>query len=480
MAQARVECDFVKLIYSFLSATQGGWTMLSSEGRYMGAAAYGERDRLRNRYYGRLRELVRLLPGGAIRLDRRLANWPRRLFAEPYTPALEGVLGPPVSLRRLWNPDAILSVDDIAHAPATQDRVDKAAAVQALFEDMLVHILADAIERTGCDRLVLTGGTALNGVANMLLLETFDAAWYRRRLQRQARLQLWVPPVPGDAGVTIGAAYAFARRLGCPAGAPLDHAFHCGEPPTRAAIEQALAGQADIGWCRLDLPAGAAATAALAELMAGITAADGVLALFQGAAEMGPRALGHRSILANATNPQTRAILNARVKFREAIRPLAPMLTPAAARQLFELSDGAAAADHAAYNYMVLTARARPGTASLLPAVVHVDGTSRLQIVRQRHDPLCFAYLQALGRRLGVEAAVNTSFNVGGPIVQTPAQALVTLRRARGLDVLIICADDGTAFAAWHAVEAGEKDGGRRFGRWLAAWRMNYTNGWNG
>ena len=177
--------------------------------------------------------------------------------------------------------------------------------------------------------------------------------------------------------------------------------------------------------------------------MAYMTSQDGIIALYQGAAETGPRALGHRSILANPRNPRTREFLNARVKYREAIRPLAPMMTREAALKWFELSDGAADADYNAYNYMVLTAPAKPDAAARIPAVIHADGTGRLQIVREATDPLTHAYLKALGRRNGEEVAVNTSFNVAGPIAQTPEQAIETLRRAKGMDAVVMIAEEG-------------------------------------
>ena len=206
----------------------------------------------------------------------------------------------------------------------------------------------------------------------------------------------------------------------------------------------------------------------IADLMAYITAQDGVIALFQGAAETGPRALGHRSVLANPCNPRTRDVLNERVKYREAIRPLAPMLTLEAAKLWFELSDGAADDAYNAYNYMVLTARAKPAAHQRIPAVIHRDGTGRLQIVRQHTDPLTYAYLKALGRRIGVEVAVNTSFNVAGPIAQTSTQAIETLRRSKGMDAVIMIAEGGSVFAAWHRDSAHD---GVRFRRWLAEWR---------
>jgi carbamoyltransferase len=196
-----------------------------------------------------------------------------------------------------------------------------------------------------------------------------------------------------------------------------------------------------------------------------MTAQDGIVALYQGAAETGPRALGHRSIFANPRNPDTRELLNARVKYREAIRPLAPMVTREAALKFFELSDGAADADYNAYNYMVLTAQAKPQARERIPAVIHADGTGRLQIVREETDPLTHAYLKALGHRNGEEVAVNTSFNVAGPIAQTPEQAIETLRRSKGMDAVVLIAAEGQAYAMWRPGQ------GDRFTRWLAAWK---------
>jgi carbamoyltransferase len=157
------------------------------------------------------------------------------------------------------------------------------------------------------------------------------------------------------------------------------------------------------------------------------------------------------------------------VKYREAIRPLAPMMTLAAARQFFDLSDGASDADYNAYNYMVLTAHAKPEAHTRIPSVVHADGTGRLQIVRENTDPLTYAYLKALGRRIGVEVAVNTSFNVAGPIAQTPQQALETLQRSKGLDAVLMFSEQGPVFAALHAGAGGS--GGARFKQWLKAWQ---------
>ncbi|MBN8987541.1 MAG: carbamoyltransferase [Rhizobiales bacterium] len=457
--------DSIGMFYSVISSTQGGWTWLSSEGRYMGAAAWGDMNRASNRYYARLRQVLDFGSNGDVRLNRAMANWCCEPSTNPYKGALVDILGPPLRPDQLWNPDAVLRVEDIHHRPDTKDRLDKAAATQLVFEDAMIHIVDHLLRMTGASRLVLTGGVALNAIGNMRLLEHFDEAWFAEAQQRKARLHLWVPPVPGDPGVTIGAAWMFAHLAGAPRGGPMTHAFYCGLPPSGADIARALEAD-DIASQRIGDISTTDGRDAVADLMAFMVAQNGVIALYQGAAETGPRALGHRSILANPCNPEARERLNERVKYREAIRPLAPMATLEAARQYFELLPGASDADYNAYNYMVLTAQSKPGARDKIPAVIHADGTGRIQIVDADNDPLTYAYLKALGRHIGVEISVNTSFNVAGPIAQTPQQAIDTLRRSKGLDAVVLVADDGTVHAAWHG---GERDSGR-FSGWFRQW----------
>jgi carbamoyltransferase len=449
--------------YSVISSTQGGWTWLSCEGRYMGAAAWGDMNRASNPYYARLKDVLVLADNGEVRINRALANWYADPFDKPYHPALVDILGTPLGPSQLWNPDAVLRVEDITHRPDTQDRLDKAAATQLVFEDSMIHIVDHLLRTTRANRLILTGGVALNAVGNMRLLEHFDGAWFARTQGREARLHLWVPPVPGDPGVPIGAAWLFAHLAGAPRGPALKHAFYCGLPSTRAEIGAALVAD-DIVSEKIGEIASDDGRAAVADLMAFLVAQGGVIALYQGAGETGPRALGHRSILANPCDPDVRERLNARVKYREAIRPLAPMATREAAQDYFQLEDGASDADYNAYNYMVLTAHAKPHARDKIPAVIHADGTGRIQIVREADDPLAYAYLKALGRHVGVEMSVNTSFNVAGPIAQTPQQAVETLRRAKGLDAVIMVAAEGTAYAVRHGGDGG------RFVGWYKQW----------
>jgi carbamoyltransferase len=322
--------------------------------------------------------------------------------------------------------------------------------VQMVFEDAVVHIVEHMIRVTGSHQLVLTGGTALNCVANMRLLECFDEHWYERNLARKnTRLHLWMPPIPNDAGTPLGAAYAFAMRAGARPGPALRHAFYCGLAPATSKIRAALSAEPTAGSMSLGDCSDPDVMARVADLLAHVVASDGVMGVYQGVAETGPRALGHRSILANPCKPDTRRLLNERVKHRELIRPLAPMLTRAAADRFFYLEEGAADDDYNAYNYMVLTARARPEAHETIPAVIHHDGTGRLQIVRPDIDPFCHEFLLAMGRRVGVEASVNTSLNVGAPIAHTPEQAIATLERAGGMDGLLMIGRDRQATLVW-------------------------------
>jgi len=305
----------------------------------------------------------------------------------------------------------------------------------------------------------------------MRLLEHFDEAWFTREQGRKARLHLWMPPTPGDPGVTIGAAWIFAHLIGAPRGAPMRHAFYCGDAPAAQDIAAVLRSD-DINSKIMGEILTSDGLDAVADLMGYLVAQNSIIALYQGAAETGPRALGHRSILANPCDAATRERLNERVKYREAIRPLAPMATREAALEYFDLLDGAADADYNAYNYMVLTAQSKPHAREKIPAVIHADGTGRIQIVRAEDDPLTHAYLKALGRHIGVELSVNTSFNVAGPIAQTPQQAVETLRRSAGLDVVFMVAGDGTVTAAWHG---GERDSGR-FTTGYEQWKRRRAN----
>ena len=433
--------DSLGLMYQWLSSTQGGWTPLASEGRFMGAAAWGSRED--NAFYADLQPMLHRLPEGRLRLDRDWIRWdrdPKRPYGDP----LRDVLGEPIPPERLWDPNAVLDPARQEVPELTQARLDKAAAVQRLFEDGVEHVIGHWLQATGARRVIWTGGTALNAVAALRLAE------------RWPEVQWWTPPFPGDNGVAAGAALAVAWSSGAVERVrPLDHAFLGGGALTREAIDRALVGS---GLRVAPIPA-----SELGDRIAELLVRGAILGLAQGAAETGPRALGHRSILADPTREDALERINAHVKRREAVRPLAPMMLADEAERLFELPVGTRHHALHGWRFMVRCARARPGTRELLPAVVHVDGTSRIQVVDPEVDPVVAAILEGMRVRKGLAVAVNTSLNVGEPIAHTAEDVLATLRRARDLHGVVLVDEEGEGVLAWD--EGG--GAGRELGGWV-------------
>uniref|UniRef100_A0A7S0AYJ0 Carbamoyltransferase C-terminal domain-containing protein n=1 Tax=Pyrodinium bahamense TaxID=73915 RepID=A0A7S0AYJ0_9DINO len=431
-----------------------------------------------------------LAPGGRVLANHEYVD----RLEHSYRPLLEEFFGEAIPEEKFWNPDKILCVDDVQISEFTRQRCDKAAAMQLVFEDWVAHVLRYLIEKTGSNHLVWSGGCALNCRASLTLLEHFNQDFYRRLDQGTGReertLHIWVPPTPNDAGGPAGAAFALAFQawpqpevVGSSGGAglgvpslppawPLPHAFLCGQGPSLAEVDQALKGHSDVKSMRLEL-----GEDDLADFMAYVISHDGVMGIFQGAAEIGPRALGHRTILANPVNPQTLEVLNSRVKLRERVRPIAPMVTLEAAQAMWHLEPGASDSSYDAYRYMVQCVRAKPLAQEKVPAVVHVDGTSRIQLVRES-DGLVHKYLKRMGVRCGVEVSVNTSLNVGSPIVQTPEQAIGSLLKSAGMHAILLVADNGIPTLVYGTADDGKlKDGGRQLLQWLDEWRGQSRGG---
>ncbi|ROS38244.1 carbamoyltransferase family protein [Amycolatopsis thermoflava] len=273
------------------------------------------------------------------------------------------------------------------------EHADLAASVQQRLEEVLLDLLRWLHARTGQSRLTMAGGVALNCVANTRLLADgpFD--------------EIWVQPAAGDAGTALGAALHLAAELGKPA-APMPGA-DLGRGFTEAEIQQAL----DTARLRYDRPDDLAATVAKA------LADDEIVAWFQGRAEFGPRALGHRSLLAHPGHRRNLERLND-VKGREQFRPVAPMVLADRARELFER--GPVPSPH-----MLFVHDVRPEWRDRIPAVTHVDGTARIQTVDPADEPLVARMLAEFAARTGIPVVVNTSLNTAGrPMVDSPRDAL--------------------------------------------------------
>jgi carbamoyltransferase len=275
----------------------------------------------------------------------------------------------------------------------TQDHADLAASVQQRLEEVLVELALWLREQTGGRHLTLAGGVALNCVANTRLsAETgYDA--------------VWVQPAAGDAGTALGGALHVAAVEGEPVqpmpGADLGRGWSDDEieswlSTARVPYERPADVALEVAQCLAD---------------------DGVVAWFQGRSEYGPRALGHRSLLAHPGRSVNLERLND-VKGREQFRPVAPMVRAERAQALFGRGPLPSP-------YMLFVHDVAPDWRDRIPAVVHVDGTARVQTVDAATEPLVARMLEAFEHRTGLPVVINTSLNTAGrPMVDDPRDAL--------------------------------------------------------
>lgn len=293
--------------------------------------------------------------------------------------------------------------------PLTDLHRDLAAALQERTEQVMVHLARRARVLTGSRRLCVGGGVATNCVSIGRIIEAgiFD--------------EVFVPPAPGDAGTAIGAALAVhvdGRRPRPVAG--VDRTCYLGPSYEDQPLD--LTPWPGLRQKTLGIEA--------AEFLADQLAHGAIVGLFQGAVEAGPRALGNRSILASPLEPGVVERLNATVKFREPFRPFAPMVLAERADEFFTLGQHAP--------YMSMASGVTDKTRVHVPAIVHANGTSRLQTVTRSQNPFMHAVLTSFGGRTGVPVLINTSLNVKGkPICGTPEMALDCLANS-GLDALLL------------------------------------------
>ena len=278
------------------------------------------------------------------------------------------------------------------------DAKDLAFKVQAELEEALFKLAVRLHKETGAQDLCLAGGVALNSVANGRILENgpFD--------------RVFVQPAAADNGQAIG--LAFHGYLELAAHSPIEpirHAFG-GRSYPRAEVRSLLLASGLLFQEFED-------TAALTEDVASELAEQRIVGWFQGGSEYGPRALGHRSILADPRSREVRDHLNAHVKFREPFRPFAPSVLLERASEVFDLRGESP--------YMLIVAKVREAWRQRVPAITHIDGTARIQTVDPAVDPLYHALICAFEAKTNVPLLLNTSFNLRGmPIVETPRDAL--------------------------------------------------------
>jgi carbamoyltransferase len=320
-------------------------------------------------------------------------------------------------------------------SPLTQREMDLARSVQEVCEEVVLRMARTAVRETGLRSLCMAGGVALNAVANGKLLRAGIVD------------RLWIQPASGDAGGALGAALLAWHRW-CE-GARTADGVHDG---MRGALlgpeysERAIAEAIESAGAVAECPGRDGAIARAAELLA-----EGkVIGWFDGAMEFGPRALGARSILADARDPRMQAEINLKVKFREGFRPFAPSVLAERAGEYFELEG------ESPFMLLVVPVREErripppPDAASRwgidqlnvarsdIPAVTHLDYTARVQTVTAERAPGLHAVLRAFEQRTGCPLLVNTSFNVRGePIVCSPADAYACFMRTN-LDALVM------------------------------------------
>ena len=382
-----------------------GFPNYGDEFKVMGLAPYGSPD-----HVAELRKLITLKPGGMFELNRPyFRHWDEGVEMEwdggsptmgrLYTSELERLLGP-------------ARAKDEPLAPYHENL---ARSLQALYEECAFHILEGLWERTHNPRLCMAGGCAMNSVANGKIRSN------------TAFTDVYVQPAASDNGTALGAAYyVWNQVLEMPRGFVMEHGYWGTEYPSADVthlVEKVNDPQWTFSVTRHE--SDEEACKATAQLIA-----DGnVVGWYQGKMEWGARALGNRSILADARRADMRDIINLKIKFREKFRPFAPSILESAMNDYFI---GAAPDPFMQQVYPV-----RPEKRSILPAITHVDGSGRLQTVSENTNPKYHRLISEFAAITGVPVVLNTSFNENEPIVDTPEQALDCFLRTR-MDVIVV------------------------------------------
>lgn len=297
-------------------------------------------------------------------------------------------------------------------------RADAASTIQRFTEEALLGLASYTRKTLGEPKLCVSGGVFLNCVANHKILKA------------NLFTQLYAMPACGDEGHAVGAAFAVNALLKgrSPKSVPQPAVSrfplvlpYSGLSYDRSAVKAAIDRHGLLYHWHAD--------DALAYKVADLIAQGLTVGLLRGRSEIGPRALGHRSILADPRLPSMKDHLNAHVKFRESFRPYAPMVLAEHATEIFDLVQPSP--------FMLFACDVRAQYQTLLPAITHVDGTARVQTVDSQ-EPFLHALLTAFHQRTGIAVLLNTSFNLAGePIVETPEDAIRAFLSC-GLDVLVL------------------------------------------
>jgi carbamoyltransferase len=393
--------DSVGLLYSFFTGFCG-FEVNEGEYKLMGLAAFGEPT-----FADEIGSWVDL------GVDRLSCGSPDIQWAvpsdNPVTPAFEAVFGKAFEHGR----------DDYLDTRFTAI----AASVQGAIESEILKLIQASTDKWNCENICLGGGVALNCNVN-------------GRIRREITPNLFVPPAPGDAGSALGAAFAWAFQ-------GEGNAAVGGKPDIR--FSPYLGGGLDEERFKRDLPlyrplvrVETIPDGGIVERTAECLAAGEVVGWMQGRFEMGPRALGNRSILADPRTLEMKDTVNRRIKQREMFRPFAPSILEAHADRYFDLPSPIGLGDRAPERFMLATHKAREETKDSVRAVIHVDDTSRVHVVAPGVNPLFHDLIEAFGRRTGVPVLLNTSLNIAGQPMASDALSGMRAFLYSDMDRLVI------------------------------------------
>lgn len=405
------------LLYSVFTAFLG-FEVNDGEYKVMGMAPYGK-----PKYLDRVRKLVKKYPDGSYALKMEYFKFhksvetansgkfsdlfgkprPKDMFFFTKKSGYPGYFG-----KRPENYDELCDLN--------QRYADIAASVQMFTEEIILDIASTVYQKTKQENLCIAGGVGLNSVANGLLLSKGP---FKR---------VFVQPAAGDDGGSLGAAlYVYHALLNKRRVFAQDNCYF-GAEYKESEIEKFLR-EKKIKFKKI------ASEQSLTEYLATEISKGKVIGFFNGRAEWGPRALGSRSILADPRREEMKEVVNTKIKFREPYRPFAPVVLAECANEYFEL--GNLKHQHLT-NFMLGVFPVKKNKRKVIPAVTHVDGTGRLQIISMKQNSRYYNLVKKFGQKTGVYVLLNTSFNLKGePIVNSPENALNTFKKS-GLDILAL------------------------------------------
>jgi len=293
--------------------------------------------------------------------------------------------------------------------PLEQKHMNLAYGVQKVTETCLIHAARNLAERTGMKHLAMAGGVMLNCVANTRILEETPFE------------EIYVMPNAGDRGLAAGAAlYGYHVLLGHEQRHPPRHDY-LGKVYSEQEIDAAIAATSGIN---------VEVCEDIADKAAGLIANGWIIGWHQGGCEFGPRALGHRSILADPRTTASKERIDREIKCREWFRPYAPSVLAEYADEYFEMVGESP--------YMLKAVQTREEKKAVVPGIVHIDGSARVQCVKEDVEPLYYRLIERFRQRTGIPMLLNTSFNgYGEPVVETPQDALAALKPMK-LDAVVI------------------------------------------